>query len=153
MIKTTSRYVWTLLWGALLLGSWAVVATAAPKGKAVFADSKGVAIRGYDPVAYFAQKKAIKGKAEHAHRYGGASWWFVSAKNKAAFVAHPERYMPQYGGFCAFAMAQGKRVPIDPKAWSLVKGKLYLNYSKGVQAKWEKERDALIKKADAHWSK
>ena len=116
---------------------------------ATFTDD-GLAIRGYDPVAYFNGAPA-RGLAEHELTLDGATWRFASAENKAAFEADPARYTPQYGGYCAYAMAQGSLAPIDPEAWDIVDGKLYLNLSKRVQTLWSRDVPGNITKADANW--
>ena len=116
-----------------------------------FVDNKGLAIRGTDPVAYFTQGSPVAGKAEFTHTWSGATWRFASAENRDRFAANPEQYAPQYGGFCSWAVSQGYTAPIDPQAWKIVDGKLYLNYSKGVQRRWERDIPGNIKKADANW--
>lgn len=112
---------------------------------------RGVAIDGYDPVAYFTEQKPVKGSADYAHTWKGAEWRFSSAENRDLFAAEPEKYAPQYGGYCAYAVSQGKTAGIDPKAWSVVDGKLYLNYNAKIQKRWEGDRDAHIQAADGHW--
>ena len=119
--------------------------------KAIYQNKDG-AIRGYDAVAYFTENKPVKGKAEFAHQWMGANWLFATAENRDKFKAEPEKYAPQYGGYCAYAMAEyANTVEIDPNAWTVEGGKLYLNYSKGVQATWDKNKTALIAKADKNW--
>lgn len=110
-----------------------------------------VAIKGYDPVAYFEQQKPVKGSAEHSYQWQAATWHFASAENRQAFVDDPVKYAPQYGGWCAFAMARGKKVDIDPDAWAIVDDKLYLNYSIPTQGFWVKQRDRYIREADEQW--
>ena len=110
-----------------------------------------VAVDGYDVVAYFDEKTARKGSPELAAEHRGATYYFVSAVNRAAFVADPEKYLPQFGGNCAWAASNGYKAEGDPEAWSIVDGKLYLNYSKGVRSKWEKDATANISRADANW--
>ncbi len=111
----------------------------------------GLAIRGYDPVAYFTEGKPVKGKAEFTHSREGATWRFASAANRDAFVADPLRYSPQYGGYCAWAVAQGYTASIDPDAWRIESGRLYLNYSKSVQRRWERDIPGNIAKGDKNW--
>jgi hypothetical protein len=118
----------------------------------VYADSAG-AIRGYDPVAYFTQGQPVKGSERFTHRWKDATWRFASAENRDRFAAAPEKYAPQYGGYCAFGVASGYAVSIDPAAWSVVDDKLYLNYSPGVQADWKRDVPGYIRKADANWPK
>jgi YHS domain-containing protein len=116
----------------------------------VFSDRNG-AIRGHDPVAYFDRKGPVKGSKQFSHPWRGATWYFASAENRDKFAADPERYAPQYGGYCAYAVAQGYTADIDPSAWSIVDGKLYLNYSLRVRERWNKDIPGYISKADASW--
>ncbi len=118
----------------------------------VYSTSSG-AIDGYDPVAYFVKGKAMKGNKENTCEWNGSTWHFVSEENKSMFIENPNKYMPEYGGFCAFAMAKGHKVKIDPKAWTIENDKLYLNYDKGVQKSWMMDMRALIIKADENWKK
>ena len=130
---------------ALLLVANAAVA--AP----VFSTGDG-AIRGYDPVAYFTEQKPVKGSADYTAEYEGATWRFSSAANRDLFVADPLRYAPQYGGHCAFAMTSGNLASTDPEAWYIHEGKLYLNYSKGIQKRWLRDVPGNIAKADGQWA-
>jgi len=111
----------------------------------------GLAIRGYDPVAYFQQSQPVKGSPQISHQWMGATWQFASTENLDRFQAEPQRYAPQYGGYCAYAVSKGRTASIDPEAWKIVDGKLYLNYSKGVQKKWEQDVPGYIQKADGNW--
>jgi hypothetical protein len=111
----------------------------------------GVAVRGTDVVAYFREGRAVPGRPEFAHTWNGVAWRFSTAANRDAFVADPARFAPQYGGFCAWAVAQGYRAPIDPDAWRVVDGKLYLNYSRTIQLRWDLMRASNISKADENW--
>jgi len=113
--------------------------------------SGGVAIHGYDPVAYFQNKKPAKGKKEYELPWRGAKWRFGSAENLELFRANPEQYAPQYGGYCAYGMSSGYAAPTEADAWSVVDGKLYLNYNKQVQKMWSKDRPGYIQKADRNW--
>ena len=113
----------------------------------------GLAIKGYDPVAYFTERKPVKGDKAHRVKWRGANWDLSSAANPAAFKAAPEKYAPQYGGYCAWAMADGKTAKINPKQWSVVAGKLYLNFNADIQKKWSADRANFITKADAAWQK
>jgi YHS domain-containing protein len=116
----------------------------------VYADRSG-AIRGYDPVSYFTSGHPVKGSPRYNHRWRGATWHFASPENRDAFAAAPEKYAPQYGGYCAYGVANGYAVSIDPAAWSIVDGKLYLNYSLGVREDWKKDVPGYIRKAEANW--
>jgi YHS domain-containing protein len=114
-------------------------------------ESGGVAIKGYDPVAYFTEAKPVKGTPAHTHAWNGSTWRFASAANRDAFAADPEKYAPKYGGFCAYGVASGYKVDIDPDAWSIVDGQLYLNYSTSVRRDWLKDTKGYIAKADTNW--
>ncbi len=116
----------------------------------VYSDSSG-AIRGYDPVAYFTQGRPVKGSPELTHQWKGATWRFASAENRERFAAAPEKYAPQYGGYCAYGVASGYAVKIEPDAWSVVDGKLYLNYDRSVQKSWQSDVPGYIRKADVNW--
>lgn len=116
----------------------------------VFQNSKG-AIRGYDPVAYFTQEKAVPGNKDISYEWHDAEWRFSSEENKKLFVANPEKYAPQYGGYCAYAVGNNYTASTAPEAWHIRDGKLYLNYSKGVQKKWQANIDNYIKQGDANW--
>ena len=107
--------------------------------------------RGYDVVAYFTQAKPVAGKADFSHSWNNAEWRFASAENRDLFAANPEKYAPQYGGWCAWAVSQGYTAPIDPEAWRIVDGKLYLNYSKSVQQRWARDVPGNISKSDRNW--
>jgi len=112
-----------------------------------------VAIRGYDPVAYFNEGKPVKGKDQYSVSLKGATWRFSSAANRDSFQNNPEKFSPQYGGYCAWAVSQGYTASTDPEAWHIEKGKLYLNYSKGVQRQWKQDVPGNIAKGDANWPK
>jgi YHS domain-containing protein len=111
----------------------------------------GVALGGTDPVAYFTEGKPVQGSPEHSYDHDGATWHFASAGNRDAFAADPDKYAPKYGGYCAYAAAQDALAPTVPEAWSIVDGKLYLNYSLGVRDRWDADRANYISRADANW--
>ena len=138
----------------LLAAAVAAIGLGAPPAAAekpeVFAVD-GVAIRGYDPVAYFTLGRPTKGAPAYTHTWRGAAWHFATAEHRDLFKAAPEKYAPQYGGYCAYGVSYGAAPPIDPAAWRIVDGRLYLNYSKSVQAVWEKDIPGFIRKADANW--
>ncbi len=113
--------------------------------------SSNIAINGYDPVAYFTQKMPVEGSSEHSTKWNGAIWHFSSKENKAAFLASPQKYAPQYGGYCAFAVSYGSTATTVPEAWSIVGGKLYLNNSLSVRKRWNKDPKKFIKRANANW--
>ena len=117
----------------------------------VYSSWLGAAIRGTDPVAYFTEGRPVEGSRKFTHEWKGATWRFASAQNRDAFVAAPERYAPQYGGYCAYGVANGYTVSTVPEAWSIVDGKLYLNYSLAVRADWLKDVPGYLGRADANW--
>jgi YHS domain-containing protein len=110
-----------------------------------------VAAGGYDVVAYFTQGAPVAGNAQFATTWKGAAFHFSSAANLAKFKASPAAFAPQYGGYCAWAVANGYTAKGDPKQWRIVNGKLYLNYNAEVQSKWVKDIPGFIKKGDANW--
>ncbi len=121
--------------------------------KSTAGHSGGTAISGFDPVAYFTQGKPVQGVADHAFEHNGATWNFSSAENLALFKGNPDKYAPQYGGYCAYAVSKGKTAPIDPDAWKIVDNKLYLNYNKSIQDRWSADITKSIADGDANWPK
>jgi YHS domain-containing protein len=115
----------------------------------VFGGSTDTAINGYDTVAYFTQNKAVKGTDALATDWQGAKWKFATQANLDLFKANPEKYAPQYGGYCAYGVTQGYLVKVDPEQFSVIDGKLYLNYDADVQAKWKKDTAGYITAANA----
>lgn len=113
----------------------------------------GAALGGTDVVAYFTDGAAVAGDAGITHDWNGATWRFATEANRAAFAADPEAYAPQYGGYCAYAVSEGYTAPTNPEAWRVEDGKLYLNYSKGVQGIWEQDIPGRISSANANWPK
>ena len=121
--------------------------------QALNTDKAGLAISGYDPVAYFTVSQAQKGVAGISATHAGATYYFASAANRDAFLANPENYLPTYGGYCAYGVAHGHKVDVDPEAFRVVNDKLYLNYSKGVQKKWLADIPGNITSAEGNWPK
>jgi YHS domain-containing protein len=134
---------------SLTLFAWPGAAAVDPVNKNFF----GTALKGYDAVAYFKEGRAVKGKNEFRYDWMGAKWYFASAANRDEFARDPEKYTPQYGGYCAWAVGHGYTADIDPQAWKIVDGKLYLNYNKDVQKMWEHDIPAWIRKANENWPK
>lgn len=111
-----------------------------------------VAIKGYDPVAYFVENKAVEGSAAYSHRWLGAEWHFASAKNRDLFIADPGKFAPQYGGYCADGVSFGTvTTNIDPNAWRIIDGKLYLSYDPGAADGFEKKPTKVVD-SKKHWS-
>lgn len=111
----------------------------------------GLAIGGYDPVAYFTEGKPVRGKAAHSFRWNGATWRFASAAHLARFRAEPVKYAPRYGGYCAYAVARNYTAKTEPDAWTIHDGKLYLNYNRLIRAAWERNKARDIARADRNW--
>jgi len=118
---------------------------------AVNLDSQGLALHGYDAVAYFSDKTATIGKANYSHRFEGATYRFVSKEHLEQFKANPAMYAPQFGGFCAMGVALEKKLDGDPQAWRVVDNKLYLNVNKDIQKKWLEDVPGNIAKAGKIW--
>lgn len=143
-VTLVSRLRLSILIIALLLARPAVAA------EAQFQVS-GVALGGYDPVSYFRQQEAARGNPEYRHRYNGSTWHFSNELHRDLFAEDPRQYAPQYGGFCAYAITQGQLVPVDPYAWTIHEGKLYLNYSTRVRAAWRANLDRYLEAAAENW--
>ena len=111
----------------------------------------GIAVDGTDVVAYFSQGRPVAGDPAITHVWKGVTWQFDSAANRDFFAADPTRYAPQYGGFCAFGLSKGFKVPVIPEAWKIVDGKLYLNNSAAVQERFEGNTEEYINHADLNW--
>jgi len=116
-------------------------------------DGNRVAIKGYDPVAYFTDKAVLQGGKEHSWEWMDAVWYFANNEHKEMFIKDPVKYAPQYGGYCAYGVSKGAKPAIDPQAFSIVDGKLYLNFSKSVRAAWERNSRVHIKRADIIWKR
>ncbi len=144
--------VWTGIW--LRVTKIAAVLALAAAANALagdFYEKDGAAIRGYDPVAYFTDRKPVKGSPAYQTEYNKSVFHFVSQSNRDAFTANPGKYAPQYGGYCAFGTAGGYKAAIDPAAFTVVNDKLYLNYNKDVQKQWSADIPGFVAKADKNW--
>jgi hypothetical protein len=136
---------------ALFVSLAAVTPVRADENKLIVVDANHVAIRGYDTVAYFTDGKAIKGSSEFVYVWGDARWQFSTAAHRNMFAADPDRYAPQYGGYCAGAMVSGVLTPADPQAWAIVDGKLYMIRNKALVDDWKAYESENIKQADESW--
>ena len=114
-------------------------------------DKSGLALKGFDVVAYFKEGKAVEGKKDFEHTWMDATWRFSTAENRDLFAKDPEKYAPQFGGYCAFGVTSGYLAPIDPTAWKVVDDKLYLNYDSEIQKRWAKDIPGNIKKGHEKW--
>ncbi len=129
----------------------APIPAAAAEKDPIFATRGDLAIRGYDPVAYFTEGEAVKGRKEFTLGWQGADWRFASEENRNLFADDPEKYAPQYGGYCAWAVSRNYTAPTDPDAFTVVGDKLYLNYNRKIMEQWLEDRDANIESADGNW--
>ncbi|MGE3915392.1 MAG: YHS domain-containing (seleno)protein [Hyphomicrobiaceae bacterium] len=147
-VVTLSTAAAAFMLSSSLTGSTPVAAQAAP----VYL-SRGLAVGGYDPVAYFTEKKPVKGNPALTLEHEGAKYLFSSEANREAFKKEPTKYAPQYGGYCAWAVSQGYTAHGDPLAWTVHNDRLFLNYNKSVKAGWEKDIPGNVVKGDANWPK
>lgn len=134
----------------LFLVFFLIAAQAQAQLSPVFAP-KGKAIRGYDPVAFFTESKPVMGYDSLSFNWSDATWLFSTKENRDLFRSVPEKYAPQYGGYCAYGTSQGHKAPTETDTWSIINGKLYFNYNRTVQKTWNKDQQALIEKADKIW--
>lgn len=112
---------------------------------------EGKAANGYDVVAYFEESRPVAGSDEFATSWNDATWLFSSEQNLERFKREPDKFAPQYGGYCAFGTADGHKAPTQPDAWTIVGGKLYLNYNKEVKTEWLKDTTGYIRRANQNW--
>jgi YHS domain-containing protein len=131
--------------GGLFLGSLGMFAD-----EPIYTTDRG-AIDGYDAVAFFEQGAAVRGDEAHAMEWRGSRWLFASAENLERFRLDPERFAPEYGGYCAYGMANGYTAYTDPNAWTIVDGRLFLNFDADVKREWEADRPTMIDQADRNW--
>ena len=114
-------------------------------------EKSGIAIQGYDPVAFFTQGHPVKGSQQFESQYKGARYLFETADDKKLFDANPAKYEPQFGGFCAYAASQGHTAPIKIEAWQIVNGRLLMQYDLDIQKKFNKDTQGNLQKADQNW--
>lgn len=140
-MKATPLFIFSLI---------LVACSSAPNTAPVFATDEG-AIQGYDPVGYFTQSQPVKGLKEFSFTHAGQIWYFASAENLEVFKSNPEKYAPQFGGYCAYGMSRGYKAKTEPDAWTIVNGKLYLNYNTDVRNVWNEKQSEFIEKASVNW--
>lgn len=128
-----------------------LIATPALAAKPPVYATDGIAINGYDPVAYFTMSKPVEGDMAHASDWEGVKMLFSSAENKAMFDADPEKFAPKYGGYCAYAVSKGGTATTSPDAWTVFEDRLYLNFNTTVRGIWDQDKPGNIAKADANW--
>jgi YHS domain-containing protein len=114
-------------------------------------DKSGLALKGYDPVAYFTENRPVMGNSQFVSTFNGARYQFASAANKSAFDANPSKYEPQFGGYCAYAASEGHTAKIEPDAFEVLNGRLLLQYDRDVREKFNQDPQGRLKKADANW--
>jgi len=136
---------------ALALGSFVATPAYADQAPVYTGILSRVAVSGYDPVAYFTDGRPVRGTAQFRITHQGYEYRFASAEHLAAFRANPSLYVPQYGGYCAWAVSQGYTAYGDPTNWRIVDGKLYLNYNDEIQRRWEQDIPGHIREANANW--
>ncbi len=135
----------------LVLAASLLATTLAWASGPVNTDKDGIAVKGHDPVAYFTDNKPVLGKPEFMAKVAGATYLFANAENRDKFVANPSQYQPQYGGYCSYGVAQGYKPDIDPTAFKVVDGKLFLNLSPEVSRRWQLDIPGYIKSANDNW--
>lgn len=128
-----------------------MVTAALAEKKLINVDKSGVALKGYDPVAYFTENRPVKGDAKFQSTFNGATYYFSSAANKKTFEADPKKYEPQFGGFCAYAASQGHTAKIEPDAFEILNGRLLLQYDRSVRDMFNKDQQGNLEKADKNW--
>ncbi len=147
-----SRMIVTVITAAVIVGGGVYSRLGGRFGSAtIFTTSQG-AIDGFDPVAYFRDGKPERGSDAHTVKWKGATWRFSSEEHRRMFTAEPDKYAPEYGGYCAYGMSEGYLAPIDPEAWTIVDGRLFLNFDPDVRTNWLETKDRRIPRADEHWA-
>ncbi len=152
MLDVTLRSVGGILSGILLSVALVMPANAGDPQWMVNAGQDGVAIKGYDTVAYFTENRSMPGTPEFSYTWQDVDWYFANSKHRNLFAANPERYAPQFGGFCANGMSKGKVVVADPEAWTIVDEKLYIKFSEVARDKWRQDKARKIEKANEVWA-
>lgn len=112
----------------------------------------GIAINGYDPVAFFSEDAAVRGSDKYIHEWNGVTWHFKSAENRDSFKLNPEKYAPQFGGYCAYGVSEDHKSPTEPEAFTIVNDKLYLNYNMNVRKMWRKDTGSRIATGEKNWA-
>jgi len=143
------KFLMTLL--SLHLSAMVIAQTASPAIAVRYFETKKGAIRGYDPVAYFKESKAVKGDLPFSLKWSGTDWYFKNEENRDAFKMAPEKYAPQYGGYCAYGVSENHQSPTDPLAFTVLNDKLYLNYNSKVKEMWMKNTTQRIEQANSFW--
>ena len=150
MNELNRRCVFRAAIAAILCGTWVPLPLPASAGDPAPASPR-VAIEGYDPVAYFTDGRPVKGSPTFSFPFDDAVYYFASAEHQKMFAADPDRYAPQYAGYCAAAASAGMKVEANPKFWAISGGRLYVFYGEEGNARFAEDSAGLIAKADAHW--
>jgi YHS domain-containing protein len=135
----------------LILGVGSSVVAGSDSAVPAVNTGNGVGLKGYDPVAYFVSGQPIKGNRQHSTVWKGVTYRFASAENLDRFKTAPQNYLPQYGGYCAYAMSLNRIADVDPSRWAIVDGKLYLNNGYVAQSLWLLNKSSNIESADRNW--
>lgn len=135
----------------LLLALLAAIPVFAQTKTLLNLDKNGIAIQGYDPVAFFTQNRPVKGDPQFESKYNGARYLFASAEDKSTFDANPAKYEPQFGGFCAYGASEGHTAPVKIEAFQIVNGRLIMQYDLGVKKEFNKDQQGNLQKADRNW--
>ena len=152
MEKLASKAVMRTIIGVICTLATSVWVLAGSTTEQIATDTSGVAIKGYDAVAYFTEGRATKGNPEFAHSWRNVKWYFATAGHREMFSADPERYAPQFGGHCANGLSVGKVVVADPEQWTIVDGKLYMKFNRSARDRWRQDKTAKIVKAEKNWA-
>jgi YHS domain-containing protein len=147
----TSKTIIQALLGFLMAAA-AMSAFADSTKKMVATGPDNLAIKGYDSVAYFTEGQAMKGESKFVASWNDAEWYFANAAHLDLFTANPERYAPQFGGFCSAGLSHGAKVAADPEAWTIVDGKLYIKFNKEARDRWRQDKAEKIKRAEENWA-
>ena len=125
---------------------------AAPAKTLVNVDRHGLGLAGYDPVAFFTDSAALRGDSTHRASFGGATYWFASEAHRALFQADPAKYVPQFGGYCAYGASRGYAAKVEIDTWQIIDGRLTLNYNKDVQRTFNQDVAGYLRKANENWA-
>ena len=135
----------------VLLSVGAFVTSCASYSSRYYKGTEDLALEGYDPVAYFTEQSPSPGDPRYRYDWQGATWQFASQEHLDLFRADPERYAPQYGGYCAWGVANNRLIQVDPEVWSVVDGNLYLNFNRKVQEDWVANQEEYLRQAESNW--
>jgi YHS domain-containing protein len=141
----------SIITGMILISLSVLLYASGDYDSVIYTKESNIAVEGYDPVSFFQENNPIKGSQTWSTEYRGAAWYFSSEENLNLFTNNPNKYAPAYGGYCAWAMNEGKLAPGKPKHWDIIEGRLYLNYSSSTRKKFLADLDSMISTADTKW--